>query len=242
MKNLALAERLIVAVDVPPESQRNGPVENASLRLLRFIDGLRDTGVCIKVHSLIRALGYSFIFELRKRELPIFADLKLCDTPSVLANDGELLRRFAPDFLTVMCHARSYAMRSLKIKLPITEVLGVTELTSSTRRRSHRALEREVLCLARQALDGALDGIVCPPVVAEAMRAKLGNQLTINCPNIRLVDTDMLWDDQNPDFAMTPYDAIKAGADRIIVGRPITLNTDPRNTVMRILDEIDKAL
>jgi orotidine-5'-phosphate decarboxylase len=74
------------------------------------------------------------------------------------------------------------------------------------------------------------------------MRAKLGNQLTINCPNIRLVDTDMLWDDQNPDFAMTPYDAIKAGADRIIVGRPITLNTDPRNTVMRILDEIDKAL
>jgi len=241
-KILTPAQRLIVAADFEPlaDSGRFG-VETEVLALAKKLAG---TGVILKVNSALRACGYGLIDQIHDHGLGVFADLKLYDIPNTLATDGAFLCRSKPELLTTVCSAGVAAMSALKDKLPDTEVLGVTVLTSLNRSDVEAIYARDindsVLMLAKHALIAGIGGWICSPNEA-AMLRPLSNRMTINTPAIRPSWFKDPKDDQNPDRIMTPAKAIRAGADRIVVGRPIVKDENPYDAVMRTIEEIASA-
>lgn len=242
-RTLTPAERLIVAADFKPTSP-NGK-EWVRSRVLELADSLEGTGVYLKVNSALRACGYDLIDEIHVRGLRVFADLKLFDIGGTLSIDGILLKEAKPELLTTVCSAGVIAMQALKDELPETEVLGVTVLTSlkdaDTQTMFTCSTEEAVMRFAQVAADAKIDGLISSPKEAEMLRAKFGIVMSLNTPAIRPKWATVLDDDQNPDRIMTPEKAVKAGADRIVVGRPIVRAEKPYDAVMWTLEEIALA-
>ncbi|MDO8582554.1 MAG: orotidine-5'-phosphate decarboxylase [bacterium] len=244
MKTLLPAERLIVAADFKPDStQGRGWVHSQVIQLARSLKG---TGVYLKVNSALRSYGYDLIDEIHSFGLKVFADLKLFDIGATLAIDGVLLFESKPEIVTTVCAAGIAALRALKTELPDTEVLGVTVLTSlkdvETRAMFSCSTEEAVMRCAHTAFDGQINGLISSPQEAEVLRAKFGVVFSLNTPAIRPAWAPVTGDDQNLKRAMTPAEAIKAGADRIVVGRPILQAENPYDAVMRTIDEIAAAM
>lgn len=245
---LTPAQRLIVAADFRPAAKsRHGRVW-VEYQVLKLADLLAGTGVVIKVNSALRACGYGLIGEIQARGLEVFADLKLFDIGETLSTDGVLLREANPEMLTIVCAAGITAMQMLKAELPVTEVLGVTVLTSlkdaDTQAMFTCSTEEAVMRFAQVAADVKLDGLISSAKEVEALRAKFGIVLSLNTPAIRPTWAIVPGDDQNPERIMTPLKAIKVGADRVVVGRPITKPPEgmtPYDAVMRTIDEIASA-
>ncbi len=246
-KKLTPAERLIVAADFKPQrSSSNSGSLLAQIYMMGLCNHLRGTGVYIKVNSALRAVGYPLIDIIHDNGLKCFADLKLYDISETLATDGELLFDKKPELLTTVCSCGSKAISALKKVLPETEVLGVTVLTSLTEEDSMMihgvSISRAVLSMAKIGLESSLDGFISSPAEADMLRRLVGENKTINTPGIRPTWAIVKGDDQNPDRIMTPAKAIKAGADRIVVGRPIVQAGNPLDAVKRTIDEIAQAL
>ena len=243
MLALTPAERLIVGADFKPGAPRGKDWVRA--QVLALADMLKNTGVCIKVNSALRACGYDLIGEIQSRGLRVFADLKLIDIRETLSTDGVLLGRAKPEMLTTMCVAGLTAMQALKAELPDTEVLGVTVPTSltdvDTLTMFACSIEEAVMRFAQVAADAKIDGLISSPNEAEMLRLTFGHVLSINAAAIRPAWSIVPGDDQNPDRIMTPAKAIKAGADRIVVGRPIVRSENPYAAVMRTIEEIASA-
>lgn len=252
-KTLTPAERLIVAADFRPGTVYPLPATEKNCRalmrrkVLSFADSLQGTGVCIKMNSVLRALGYDLIGEVQSRGLRVFADLKLFDIGETLATDGMFLKEEKPYLLTTVCTAGISAMQALKAELPDTEVLGVTVLTSlkdaDTQTMFTCSTEEAVMRFSKVAAGAGIDGLISSPKEAEMLRARFGVVMSINTPGIRFSwMPPVAGDDQNPDRIMTPAKAIKAGVDRIIIGRPIVRAENPRDAVLRTLEEIESAM
>lgn len=251
MKTLTPAERLIVAADFKPTPSQDIVRQPHELRnivenkVLALADSLKGTGVYLKVNSALRACGYGLIDAIHSRGLRVFADLKLIDIGETLSTDGVLLREAKPELLTTMCVAGVSAMQALKAELPDTEVLGVTVLTSlkdaDTQAMFTCSTEEAVMRFAQVVADAKIDGLISSPKEAEVLRAKFGVVLSLNTPAIRPTWAIVPGDDQNPERIMTPAKAIKAGADRIVVGRPIVKAEKPYDAVMRTIEEIASA-
>lgn len=243
IKILTPSERLIVAADFKPIAS-NGK-DWVKAQVLALADSLEGTGVYLKVNSGLRACGYDLIGEIQSRGLRVFADLKLIDIGETLSTDGVLIREAKPELLTTMCVAGLTAMQALKAELPGTEVLGVTVLTSlndaDTQAMFTCSTEEAVMRFAQVASDAKIDGLISSPREAEVLRAKFGIVLSLNTPAIRPTWAIVPGDDQNPERVMTPAKAIKAGADRIVVGRPIVQAEKPYDAVMRTIEEIASA-
>lgn len=239
-KVLKPEERLIVAADY------SGNRYDVEMKIMELGRSLRGMGVIIKINSALRALGYDLICQLHDAGLEVFADLKLNDIPATMETDGELLSQFKPGFVTVMCSAGMKGMQALKAKLPNTEVLGVTVLTSMGEKDCFvlfgRSINEAVVKFAIDAQQAGIDGLVASPAESVILRKWVVPSMTINTPGVRPLWSAVADDDQNPDRVMTPAKAIQAGATRIVIGRPITQATNPRDAVMRTLDEIAKAL
>jgi orotidine-5'-phosphate decarboxylase len=106
-----------------------------------------------------------------------------------------------------------------------------------------RAVLLDNVCMfARKADEANIDGIVCAPTEAHWVRQNIKPGMTINTPAIRPAWAVVKGDDQNPDRIMTPAKAIAAGADRIVVGRPIVRAENPYAAVMRTIEEIARAV
>ncbi|KKU92660.1 MAG: Orotidine 5'-phosphate decarboxylase [Candidatus Yanofskybacteria bacterium GW2011_GWC1_48_11] len=242
MRILKPAERLIVAADFKPDPKQGQGRDWVRGQVLTLAESLKGTGVYIKVNSVLRACGYDLVGKIQGRGLRVFADLKLHDISETLSTDGVLLQEFRPELLTVVCTAGITARRALKAELPYTEVLGVTVLTSlgnaDTRAVFTCSTEGAVLRLAQLAEDAAIDGLVLSAKEAETIRANFGIMMTLNTPGIRPEWAIVVGDDQNPERVMTPAKAIRAGADRIVVGRPIVRAKEPYEATMRIIEEI----
>ncbi len=240
---LTPAERLIVAADFRPAAPYGR--DWVRTRVLALADSLRGTGVYLKVNSALRACGYDLIGEIQSRGLRVFADLKLFDITETLSTDGILLQEAKPEILTTVCLVGVTAMKALKAHLPHTEVLGVTLLTSLTNADTQAMFtcttEEAVLRFAQVAANAQIDGLISSPKEAAVLRAKFGIMLSLNTPAIRPTWAIVPGDDQNPERIMTPSRAIRAGADRIVVGRPIVNAASPYDAVMRTIEEIVSA-
>lgn len=240
--NLNASERLIVAADFSGSEGRT-LVFN---QVLELADTLAETNVIIKVNSALRAHGYDLIDELHARGLRVFADLKLNDIEATMRADGEFLREANPYIVTAMCCAGKNGLQALKAELPDTEVLGVTALTSladeDTQAMFSCSTAEAVRRFAKQAEAAAVDGLINSPADLAELADEFGVLFSLNTPGIRPAWSLVKGDDQNAQRVMTPGDAIKAGADRIVVGRPITQAASPYQAVIRTLDEIESAI
>lgn len=249
MKTLKPEERLIVAADFKPEANVKFPNEDYASRrawisdkVLSLAKILEGTGVCLKVNSALRACGYDLIDSIHYYGLLVFADLKLYDIKETLSIDGMLLKEAKPELLTTVCTTGIDAMMALKNELPNTEVLGVTVLTNlkeeDTQAMFTCSIEEAVLRFSMLGPKANIDGFISSAKQAGMLRAKFGTLFTLNTPAIRPAWAIVKGDDQNPDQIMTPAKAILAGADRIVVGRPITQAADPYEAVMKTIEEI----
>lgn len=245
MKNsdIPVASRLIVAADYSPAGiGRQGVRE----KVLMLADQLADTGVVLKMNSVLRACGFDLIGEVRRRGLKVFADLKLVDIPATMMLDGMLLDEadVRPEFVTAMANAGVQGLKSLAEAMPSTQVLAVTVLTSLDKDGCQDVFGCDpttgVQRFARIAQRADLGGLILSPKELSIIADMQDVFLDCNTPGIRPSWTMVKNDDQSR--VTTPADAIAAGAKRIVVGRPITQADSPRDAVQRTLDEIAAVL
>jgi orotidine-5'-phosphate decarboxylase len=224
--------RLIVALDVPSLSQARALAER-----------IGDVGAFYKIgYQLAFTGGLSLAEELVRAGKKVFLDLKLHDIGTTVEEGVRSIARTGASLLTV--HAYPQTMRAaVKGKLGADlKILAVTVLTSyddSDLTDAGYALAAADLVARRaaQARDLGLDGIVCAPTEAEKVRELVGPERLVVTPGVRPAGTAA--GDQKR--FLTPWDAIRAGASHVVVGRPITGADDPRAAVAAIVAEIAAA-
>ena len=154
----------------------------------------------------------------------IFLDLKLHDIPHTVSGAARAVASLQPKFLTVHASGGTAMVRAATDAMPNTSITGVTILTSLSETdvadigfKSH-ALDSAV-GLARIAIAGGARAIVCSPLEIRAVREVVGAQISIITPGVRPSDS-VGGDDQMR--TLTPRQAIDAGANYVVIGRPIT--------------------
>ncbi len=182
--------------------------------------------------ELFTAVGPPILQALKERGKRIFLDLKLHDIPRTVGRAVQVAVGHGVDLLTVhaaggsaMLHSAATAVQGSSCRL-----LAVTLLTSLGPEQVRRELgiERDpgdyVLQLAQLALEQGLRGLVCSPQEVGRLRQALGPKVLLVTPGIRLGDPEA-GDDQRR--VCSPATALRAGADYLVVGRPITAAADP---------------
>ena len=172
----------------------------------------------------------------------IFLDLKLHDIPNTVAGAVRSAGASGVDFLTVHLSGGGAMLRAAVAEAPpALRLLGVSVLTSSdagTLRETgvNDEVPAQVLRLADLGVRSGLRGIVASPLEIGALRARFGRDLRLVIPGVRPGDATAKPDDQRR--VMTPGDAIRAGANYLVIGRPITGDPDPRAAANRIAQEM----
>jgi orotidine-5'-phosphate decarboxylase len=222
-------ERLIFALDVP------GPDEAR-----RLVQTLGDAVRFYKVGlELFTAGGYfELIDELIAQGKKIFADLKLYDVPETVAAAVRQLRRRPITFITV--HGNDSIMAAAAREKGDLKILAVTVLTSfdqsDLRDLGHQIdLHDLVLSRARRAEEIGCDGVIASGLEAKALRESLGERMLIVTPGIRPAENRPA-DDQKR--VVDVEQAIRNGADYIVVGRPIRNAPDPYRAAMQIQETL----
>ena len=241
---MRLAERLWVGADFDP--RKEGGVIGVTQKVRELAEALRGTGVTIKINSILRACGFDLIAQINSLGLGVCPDLKLNDISNTLELDAVMLAMYKPKCVTVMASSSSLAIQRVKTALGAsTQVIGVTVLTDISDKEC-----RELYCVppldmvirfARHVQKAGADGIVSSALEAPHLRALSEFAgLTLTTPGIRPEWAPVDNDDQRRVTTIT--EAIRSGADRIVLGRPIIRATNPRDAVMRTLEEIETAL
>jgi orotidine-5'-phosphate decarboxylase len=229
---IAPRDRLIVALDLPS-------VEAAEA----MIGKLGDAVTFYKIgYQLAYAGGLPLIRELADRGKKVFADLKLHDIGNTVARGVESIAKSGATFLTV--HAYPQTMKAaVEARGSSLKILAVTVLTSYDDGDLHAAGYRLsvsdlVEARAQQAQVLGVDGIVCSPEEAAHLHKIVGHQMHLVTPGIRPAGSAT--GDQKR--IMTPGRAIAAGADYLVVGRPIVEAANPKAAAEAIQAEISQSL
>lgn len=231
-------DRLIVALDVETLGQAE-----------RLIDRLSGVVTAFKVGSqLFTAAGPQAIELVQKRGGRVFLDLKYHDIPSTVAGAVREAARLGVFMLNVhaagglaMLKAAAETRRVEGKAVPI--LLAVTVLTSLDRAALQRELnvplsvEAQALHLAQLAEAAGLDGCVASPQEVRLLRNALGRKWVIVTPGVRPAGTER--GDQAR--IATPEAAVAAGADYLVVGRPILKARDPAGAAAAIIEAISGA-
>jgi orotidine-5'-phosphate decarboxylase len=229
--NISSRERLIFALDVPNLEEAQALISN-----------LGDSVEFYKLGLEVFLSGHYFelLAELKGKGKKVFADLKLFDIPATVAAAVRQLSRHEVDFCTV--HGNDSMLKAAAEAKGNMQILAVTALTSLDQgdlddlgfQCDARTL---VLSRARRALQLGCDGVVSSGLEVAALREHADARLITVCPGIRPIHND---DDQQR--VMTPYQAIKDGADYLVVGRPIKNADDPATAAEAIQKDIARAL
>jgi orotidine-5'-phosphate decarboxylase len=180
----------------------------------------------------------------------IFLDLKLHDIPATVERAVTSTQKHNVRFLTVHC-AGGEAMLKAAVQgagKSGLQILGVTVLTSIgpehlTKEKGFRegmTINELIVTYARQAQEAGCSGVICSGKEVESIKAVGGSDFTTVVPGIRPADNAVSNDDQSR--TTTPKQAIQAGADYLVVGRPIRDASDPKAAAQRIVQEISDAL
>ncbi len=158
----------------------------------------------------------------------VFLDLKLHDIPATVAGAARAVSRLRPDLLTVHAAGGSAMVRAAVDAAPSAKVIAVTVVTSLGSADLERIgmagpVPDAVRRLAVLAVEAGAHGVVCSPREVAEVRAEVGPDILLVTPGIRPEGTDA---HDQARFA-TPEDALRAGADLLVVGRPITAAPDP---------------
>ncbi|HSD60014.1 MAG TPA: orotidine-5'-phosphate decarboxylase [Burkholderiales bacterium] len=197
--------------------------------------------------ELFTAAGPALVEDLERRGFQVFLDLKFHDIPRTVAQACLAAARLGVWMVNV--HAlggrrmMAAAREALDRSAAPPKLLAVTVLTSMEPADLAELgvgsdPEAAVLRLAGLARDSGLDGVVCSAREAALLRREFGTEFCLVTPGIRPAGAAR--DDQSR--VSTPLDAIRAGADYLVVGRPITRAADPRAAARALAGEIEMAL
>jgi orotidine-5'-phosphate decarboxylase len=229
-----VADRLIVALDVPTTRDARA-----------LVSALGDTVTFYKIgHELLFAGGLELARSLKAEGKRVFLDMKLLDIGNTMERSVANAAEMGVDFLTIHGHdTKSVTAAVAGRGASATKLLSVTVLTnlsaSDIAEQGHSMTPAQlVLHRARLTKAARADGVIASGQEAAAIRAAVGRDFLIVTPGIRQADSAS--DDQSR--AVTADAAIRAGADHIVVGRPITQALNPRTAAAAILASVRDAL
>jgi len=233
---------IIVALDLPSQQ-----------KALELAEKLAPLVGAFKVgKQLFISSGPDVVRKLRATGAKVFLDLKLHDIPNTVAKavnaatdlDVQMTTVHASGGTEMLAAAENAAHeQAAMLQADPLLVLAVTVLTSMdegnlAELRVEGKVQEQVLRLAKLATVAGLRGLVCSPQEIEMLRAELGDDIQLVTPGIR--PATIKADDQKR--TMTPAEAIQAGANWLVIGRPITSANDPKAAAIGILHSIDPEL
>ncbi|GMR15274.1 MAG: orotidine-5'-phosphate decarboxylase [Gammaproteobacteria bacterium] len=229
-------ERLIFALDVPSFDEARA-----------LISTLGDSVQFYKLGLEVFLSGHYFelMTELKGEGKKVFADLKLFDIPATVAAAVRQLAKHQVDFCTV--HGNDSMLKAAVDAKGNMQILAVTALTSLDQgdlddlgfKCDARTL---VLSRAKRALALGCDGVVSSGLEVSALREHADPRLITVCPGIRPIHNDDVQNNDDQQRIMTPFQAIRDGADYLVVGRPIRTASDPATAAEAIQADIARAL
>ncbi len=237
---MSIAERIIVPLDVPTEA--------AAIALIEQLPQVTYWKVGLE---LFVSGGAGILKMLKDRQKRIFLDLKFHDIPNTVAGACRAAARYGVDLLTIHATSGREALTSARAAVQQGAVEGgyspprliaITLLTSLTPRQL--AFELKVplelpdyaLQMALLAQEVGLDGAVCSPQEVEQLRQTCGNDFLLVCPGVRPAWATWAAGDQKR--SLTPEAAMEAGADYLVIGRPITAAPQPQLAWERVCQEL----
>lgn len=228
---------IIVALDLPSEEEA-----------LALVDRLGESIDFYKVGSpLFTRSGPALVQALRDRGKRVFLDLKYHDIPSTVGNAVAAAAELGIDLLTLHASGGTAMMRAAReacddAGATAPRLLGVTILTSFTADDVEQVWNKQIISvrdevgrLAGIAAEAGLHGVVTSPLEAESLKRRHGAEFLVVTPGIRPAG------DRPGDQARTaaPADAARAGADFLVVGRPVIAADDPVAAAMAIRREVE---
>ena len=229
--------RVIVALDYPDAKPA-----------LALAERLSPSECKLKVgKELFTAAGPELVRQLVKMGFPVFLDLKFHDIPNTVAAACRAVAELGVWMMNVHASGGRKMMEAAKVAVDQSShkplLIAVTVLTSMSEADLHETginaapIEQVTRLTALAKLSG-LDGVVCSAQEAQSLRAAQGEDFVLVTPGIRPVGADI--GDQCR--IMTPANAIRAGSDYLVVGRPITQADDPQLALRAINHEIEQEL
>ncbi|MBR8826301.1 MAG: orotidine-5'-phosphate decarboxylase [Gomphosphaeria aponina SAG 52.96 = DSM 107014] len=230
---MVMTERIIVALDVPTITEA-----------IALVEKLPQVSFWKVGLQLFVSAGPEILKFLKEHQKRIFLDLKFHDIPNTLAGAADAAAQQEVDFLTIHATAGrtalSAAVKAISQAVFQPKLLGITLLTSLNSRelafdlKIPLELPEYALQMAILAKEAGLDGAVCSPFEVAQLRQVCGEDFLLICPGVRPSWT--VAGDQSR--VMTPAQAFKAGADYLVIGRPITSATDCVAAWHKICDEL----
>ncbi|RUM58900.1 MAG: orotidine-5'-phosphate decarboxylase [Persephonella sp.] len=205
---------------------------------------IKDYKIIVKIGYLLFIKGGVPLIDFVKNlGFEIFLDLKLHDIPNTVYNGVRSASELGIDYLTI--HAlggREMLIRAVEGKKNNLKLLAVSILTSHSDDYldyigTKYSLDDLVLKLAKTSLECGVDGLVSSALEVKKLKSSINKDFLAVVPGIRLDKTAK--DDQNR--VATPEEAVKNGADILVIGRPILKSEDKKKTIEFILKEIDKV-
>lgn len=238
-----MTDRLILSLDM-----------NDDKKIRWLVDQLQDVVKVYKIGAIpFTHFGPALVDYVKNKGLQVMLDLKYHDIPNTVARACEGAQRLGADLVTLHTSGgfpmleeavKAVSLASTQNGTKRSRLLGITVLTSIDEAlfkdlfgNVARSLREQVLFLARLAQSAGLDGVVASPLEIKAIRQACGKDLLIVTPGIRSADEPL--DDQAR--TMTAAAATKAGADYLVVGRPIVKAADPVKAAEKILKEMNDA-
>ena len=230
-------DQLLVALDVDTSEQA-----------LELSEQLEDIAGGFKIGSrLFTGEGPSIVRRMAERGHRVFLDLKYHDIPNTVAGSVRAATELGVWMLTVhaagghdMLAAAAEAASHGTVPPRIVAVTVLTSFDDAALGRVgvNRPVPRQVEALAALAKEAGVDGVVASPLEIGLVRARCGSDFTVVTPGIRDRKADTTADDQVR--TMNAAEAVRAGANYLVVGRPIIAASDPRAAAVRIQDQIDR--
>ncbi len=232
-------DKIIVPLDVPTETAAIALIEELP-EIIWWKVGL----------ELFVSCGPQILSVLKQRQKRIFLDLKFHDIPNTVAGACRSAVNYDVDLLTI--HATAGRVALTRAQEALVEgakatgqkpprLIAITILTSLTSRdvafdlKIPLELPEYALQMALLAQESGLSGAVCSPQEVEQLRRVCGDDFVLVCPGVRPSWAEA--GDQKR--SLTPGKAIKAGADYLVIGRPITAAANPKEALERICQEIE---
>ncbi|WP_414754114.1 orotidine-5'-phosphate decarboxylase [Anabaena sp. CCY 9910] len=230
--------KIIVALDVPD-------TESA----IALIDKLESVTFWKVGLELFTSSGPKILEVLKSRQKRIFLDLKFHDIPNTVAGACRAAASYGVDLMTIHATSGRDALRAAKeaveegaaqAGVKPSKLIAVTVLTSISARQLALDLKIPVelpeyaLDMALMAQEEGLDGAVCSPQEVTQLRQICGDDFVLVCPGVRPTWAEA----KDQKRSLTPSQAIQAGADYLVIGRPITAAAEPELAWKRIAQEL----
>ncbi len=231
-----MTNKPIVALDYDDRAQALALVEQLDSDMCRLKIG----------KEMFTLFGPDLIKQVQIKGFDVFLDLKFHDIPNTVAKAVKAAAELGVWMVNVHASGGKAMMRAAKLALEpygaeAPQLIAVTVLTSMSDEELpltgvNKTAGQQVINLARLTKDAGLDGVVCSAQEAERLKTILGNDFTLVTPGIRPAGADI--GDQHR--IMTPQKAIEAGADHLVIGRPVTKAENPLQALKDIFESINQ--